>query len=120
MEDRDSVGLVAAFAVGAILGVGATLLLRPEPPLARRLARRLSASGKRLSRTAHRAAHGAGGAGEALTGAGREVLDQLRSELAELVGAAREQLAQEVYEQLRGGPHGARGGHRALRHRSRR
>lgn len=103
MERRDSVELVAAFAVGAILGVGATLLLGPQPALPRRIAGRLGDSGKRLSRRARRAA---GEAGEALTGAGRELLEQFRREMADAVSAAREQLAHDVYDQLRGRRHG--------------
>ncbi len=102
MEGRDSVELVAAFAVGAILGVGATLLLRPEPPLPRKLAARLGGSGTRLGRRARQATRAAGAAGETLTGAGRQLLEQFRGEMAEAVTAAREQLAQDVYDQLRG------------------
>ncbi len=115
MEDKESVALVAAFAVGAILGVGATLLLRREPSLPRRLVRRVGRSGQRLSRRARAAARGAGQAGESLSSAGRELLEQFRGEMADAVSAARVQLAQDVYEQLRG-----RGQHRRSHGRSRR
>ncbi len=109
MDDRDSVELVAAFAVGAILGVGATLLLRHEPALPHRLARRLGKSSQRLSRRARSAVRGAGDAGEALASVGREALHHFRGEVAEVVSAAREQLAQDVYDQLRGARREARG-----------
>ncbi len=117
MDDRDSVGLVAAFAVGAILGVGATLLLRAEPSLPRRLGKQLGRSGQRLGR---RARHAAGGAGEALAHAGRDALKQFRGEVEALVSAAREQLAQDVYDQLHGARREARGRHRHWGGRSRR
>ena len=109
MDRKDSVELVAAFAVGAILGVGATLLLRPAPVRRQRLAHSLGRTGRRLSRGARRAGHEAGQAGEALVGAGRELLEQFRGEMADAVRAAREQLAQDVYDQLRGARHGPRG-----------
>ncbi len=119
MDDRESVELVAAFAVGAILGVGATLLLRSEPSLPHRLTRRLEKSGRRLSRRAQAAGRGAGDAGEALASTGREVLHRFRGEVEELVSAAREQLAQDVYDQLRGARREARGERRRWHGRSR-
>ena len=116
MDEKDRVGLVVAFAVGAILGVGATLLLRPEPALPGRIARHIRKSGRKLSRGAHRAEE----MGGTLASAGREALDQFRGQVAELVSAAREQLAEDVYAQLRGARGEARARGRARRSRRQR
>ncbi len=106
MEEKDSVALIAAFAAGAILGVGATLLLRSEPALPALLLKRARHGRERLGRGARRAARGAGGAVESLSAVGHDALEQLRGELAEMVGTARDQLAEEIHAQLHAGKRG--------------
>lgn len=99
MDERDPVELAIAFAVGALVGVGATLLLRREEDLPERIARQVRRSRRSLERGARRA----GDAGEVVTRVGRKALQEFRDEMAHVVGAAREQLADEVYAQLRAG-----------------
>lgn len=111
MEPQENGQLVLAFAVGALVGAGAAFLLRssaPEPALARRLLRRARRSGGHWRERAGRAARGAEHAGSALGRASREVLDQFRGEVGEIVGAAREEIAREIHAQLRGGRKAAR------------
>jgi len=116
MDERDPVELVVAFAVGAILGVGATLLLRPEPALPARMVRRLRKSGRRLGSGARHAQE----LGGSLASAGRELLEQFRGEVADVVSSAREQLAEDVYAQLRGARREAHARGRAWRSRKHR
>jgi hypothetical protein len=116
MDERDPIELVVAFAVGAILGVGATLLLRQEPALPGRIAREVRRSGRTLKRGARRAEEVSG----SLASAGREVLEHFRGEVADVVSAAREQLAEDVYAQLRGARQEARTRGRAWRSRKHR
>ncbi len=104
MDERDPIELVVAFAVGAIVGVGATLLLRPEPALPGRIVRQVRRSGRKLGRGARRAEEVSG----SLVGSGRELLEHFRGEVADVVKAAREQLAEDVYAQLRGARREAR------------
>lgn len=101
MEDRDKIELLAVFAAGALIGVGATLLLRPgipEPVL-----ERLKHTGRELQRRARRTARDAEARGGKLARTSRRLLDDFRGEASEIVGAAREELARHVYSELRGG-----------------
>lgn len=121
MGQRDTVDFVTAFAVGAILGVGATLLLRPEPAApTSRLLRPLRPSSAKARNRARRAWREVGrrrgkarGAREELAAAGREVLAGFREELRDLVSAARDELIDAVDHQVREA-------RRAVRKRSRR
>lgn len=103
MDQKDRIELLAVFAIGAVAGAGAMLLLRPHPHIPERVLRQLQESRKRLGRGARRAAHEAERAGGSLASASRELLDQFRQEAAQVVASAREQLAEDVYAQLRGG-----------------
>ncbi len=118
MDEKDRSELVVAFVVGAVVGVGAAFLMRPAPApraLARRLVKRARHSGGELRERALRAARRSERAGSALSRVSRAVLDEFRDEVGEIVGAARRELAREVYAQLRGerGGRGARRGPRA-------
>ncbi len=106
MDEKDRSELILAFVGGAVLGVGVALLFRPAPSrraLARRIAQRARHSGEQWRDRAGRAGRRAEEAGSALARASHEVLDQFREEVGEIVGAAREELAREIYAQLRGG-----------------
>lgn len=124
MADRDTVDFVTAFAVGAILGVGATLLLRSEPPTAReRVVKELKPYGKRIRKGARRAwremGSGAGsamGAGEDLASAGRAVLSDFRDEIADIVSGARSELSRAMEHQVRDAQRALRKSARRLRH----
>lgn len=108
MLQRDAIDFAAAFAVGAVLGVGAALLLRPEPPTrAERILKDLEPYREKLRKSAHRARkgfrEGAGATaemGEALRGASRELLHDFREEIAEMIAAARNELALPVKDQV--------------------
>jgi len=105
MDDKDKGELIAAFAIGAVVGAGAAFLFRPAPSradVAHQLLGRARRSGGQWRERAGRARSRAEAAGNSLARASREVLDQFRDEVGEIVGAAREQLAHEVYAQLRG------------------
>src|SRR5690606_42039589 len=97
MAQHDARDFVAAFVVGAALGVGATLLLRPEPPTrARRLLRELDPYRKRLRKRVRRASRGLRGRGDVkdeVLAIGRDVLRDLPAEGDEMVGQARAGLA---------------------------
>ena len=111
MERKDNADLIIAFAAGAVLGAGVAFLFRPlrtDPVLARRLLTRARHSGGHLRERAGRA-------GSSLAHASHEVLEQFRDEVGEIVRGARQQLAREVYAQLRGGTHARGRGRRARR-----
>jgi gas vesicle protein len=120
MGGHDSSDFLSAFAIGAVLGVGTVLLLRPDAPNPRRtLAKRLkphARKGKRGRRSRIAAVRLEGGAEEYLTGgtraaaqlrpaaaapaletdeairAGRELLAEFRAEVNRILEEAREEL----------------------------
>ena len=100
MPRQDTTDFLTAFAVGTLLGVGATLLLRPAPRTAReRLARELKPYGKKMRRSAGKARRalreGADAtgevAGEAID-AGKELLSEFRDEVQRILASARDEL----------------------------
>lgn len=109
MADRDTTEFLTAFAIGAVLGVGATLLLRPQPPTGReRVARELRDYRKRAGKGAKRARQGfergLGAArergGEVLSG-GADVMESIRDEVADLVASAKDEIARAVEGQVK-------------------
>lgn len=104
MARQDNNDVLAAFAVGAVLGVGAALLLRPEKPnprkqLQKRLkphVRKLGKRGRRLRASARPALERARSAGASLQDdaiqAGRELLAEFRGEVQRILDEARDQL----------------------------
>ncbi|HEX8393632.1 MAG TPA: hypothetical protein VF665_14905 [Longimicrobium sp.] len=116
MRGHETSDFLSAFAIGAALGVGAVLLLRPDAPNPRRtLAKRLkphAKKGKRGRRSRIAAVRLEGGAEEYLTGggraaaqlrpaaldmddaisAGRELLAEFRAEVSRILVEAREEL----------------------------
>jgi gas vesicle protein len=86
MVRDDTTDLIAAFLIGATLGIGATLLLRPERETgARRLLREMGAAPARV-RT------GARDAGARFAEAGREAASLFRDEVSGVVDAARDEI----------------------------
>lgn len=110
MAREDTNDFLAAFGIGAVLGVGAALLLRPgSPDPRRRLVKRAKPHGKRLPRGAkqtRRAAREAYRAGAELPGEaiehGRELLHEFRAEVGRILEEARREL-----NEMGSGPEGA-------------
>lgn len=122
--NRDSTTeYVAAFAIGAIVGVAAALALAPDPPTRReRVMKELKPYHKKLRKRATKVRKQAGkqvsAAGEwrdELMAASRAVMADLREEVAELVADARTQIADAVDHQLDSAHSGLRRGTKRIR-----
>lgn len=108
MKNDQSSEYVVAFAVGTLLGVGAALLLAPDPPTRRekimkelkpyrkKLSKKTKSARKQVSRQASSAAD----YGDEMVTAARAVLQDLRDEVADLVADAREEISDAVDTQL--------------------
>ena len=103
MARQDNNDFLAAFAIGAVLGVGATLLLRPEKPNPRKqLQKRLKPHVRKLRKSAARSrkagrvvrAHPpeAVGMEDDAIRAGRELLAEFRGEVRRILDEARDEL----------------------------
>lgn len=105
MPRQDTVDFLTAFAVGTVLGIGATLLLQPQRTPRERVVRQLKPYRKQMRRSLEQVRSGVrqgSGATAELSGevitAGRELLGEFRSEVAEILSEARE----ELQEMMRG------------------
>ena len=124
MTKDSSSEFVMAFAVGAMLGIGAALLLAPDPPTRReKLMKELKPYRKKLKkRTASarkgvgRRASAAADMGDELMEAGRAVARDLREEVADLVAQARSEIASTVEDQLEAAQDALRKGAKRIRH----
>jgi gas vesicle protein len=111
MARQDSNDFLAAFGIGAVLGIGAALLLRPEKPnprkqLQKRLkphVRKLGKSAARTRKAARVAAREAGTTTDDVIHAGRELLAEFRGEVTRILDEAREELRELAQEQARNG-----------------
>jgi len=101
MARQDTTEFLAAFAVGAVLGIGTTLLLKPAPKTAKeRLMRELKPYRKKMRKSAGQVARGLH-RGRAATGevaddaidAGRELMAEFRDEVRRIVAEAKNELA---------------------------
>lgn len=99
MPRQDTMDFLTAFAVGTVLGIGATLLLQPERTPRERLVRQLKPYKKKLRRSYTNArsavregSHATGDMTTELIGAGRELLGEFRDEVAEILTEARSEL----------------------------
>ncbi len=108
MPRQDTVDFLTAFAVGTVLGIGATLLLQPQRTPRERVLRQWKPYRKKMRRSYGHArdawrvgADATGGLAGELATAGREVLGEFRSEVAKIVGEARKDLRQTVQEQMK-------------------
>lgn len=110
MPRQDTVDFLTAFAVGTVLGIGATLLLQPEKPSPRqRIVKQLKPYRRRLERSYGQVRGGVregAGATSDLTGevitAGRELISEFREEVAQILGDARNDLQELAQGQVRG------------------
>ena len=109
MRDTDSVDLFTAFAIGAMIGVGATLLLRPDPPTAgeqifkrfKPVAKRARKAAHRVSRRAERGLEQSRAAGREIGNAGKYIYEELRDQIDEIISSARSELSDSARKQLK-------------------
>jgi gas vesicle protein len=99
MARNDTTDFLAAFAVGTVLGIGATLLLRPEPSPRERIVRQLKPYRRELKRGYRQVRGGLGRQAEAtgdftgeLIDAGKELLGEFRKEVSDILSDARGEL----------------------------
>jgi gas vesicle protein len=107
-RETDSVDLFTAFAIGAMIGVGATLLLRPDQPTTgERIMKRFEPITKNAQKAARRARREYGRslalsqkATRNLGQAGKDVLDDFRSQVEEILTDARDELTSSARQQV--------------------
>lgn len=106
MPRQDTVDFLTAFAVGTVLGIGATLLLQPERTPKQRVLRQMKPYKKQMRRSYSQVRGGLRNGraatgemtGEAIT-AGRELLGEFRTEVSDILRDAREELQELVRAQ---------------------
>jgi len=108
MPREDTVDFIAAFVVGTVLGVGATLLLQPERTPKERVIRQLKPYRRQMRRSLEKTRQGlregadaTGELGGEVISAGRELIGEFRSEVAKILGEARGELREMVEDQLK-------------------
>jgi gas vesicle protein len=121
MPRKDTTEFLAAFAVGTVLGIGATLLLRPERTPRERLARQMKPHGRKLRRSASQirgaAREGRDAAGDftgELVEAGKELLGEFRKEVAQILADARDEVSGMARDRADGARKAARRASRKL------
>lgn len=123
MKNDQSGEYVIAFAVGTLLGVGAALLLAPEPPTRREkimkelkpYSKKLRKKTKKARKQVSRQASSAADYGDELVATGRAVLQDLREEVADMVADAREEIADAVDTQLSSAQRALKKGRKRIR-----
>lgn len=108
MPRQDTVDFLTAFAVGTVLGIGATLLLQPERTPKQRVLKQLKPYKKQMRRSYKQVRAGLSGGSEAtgeltseVINAGQELMGEFRTEVAQILGQAREELQEMVKEQAK-------------------
>lgn len=106
MRQEDTTEYLAAFVVGAVVGIGAALLAASRPTTRReRIIKELKPYTKKLARGAARARRAVGaeppGRAEKMVTMSRAVVDDMREEVAAMVAEARADIADSVADQLR-------------------
>lgn len=115
-NERDNVDIWTAVAIGAVVGIGAALIVRAKQEdetadLLRRLQpmrKKARKAAKSLRREVGRTAHRAGDATEDFVSASREVLDDLRQGAAEIVRNTRDELQKAARESVKDARRAAR------------
>ena len=108
MPRQDTVDFLTAFAVGTVLGIGATLLLQPERTPKQRVLRQVKPFKKQIRRS-YSQVRGGVRSGRAATGemtteaitAGRELLGEFRTEVSDILREAREELQELIQAQAK-------------------
>ena len=104
MSRQDTTDFLTAFAVGAVLGAGATLLFRTQPVTAKeRLLRELKPHRKkigpgRVARGVRRGRAAAADLADDAIDTGRELLSEFRDEVKRIVEDARDELVEALEE----------------------
>jgi gas vesicle protein len=108
MPRQDTVDFLTAFAVGTVLGVGATLLLQPDRSPRTRVVRQLKPYRKQIRDSYKNVSRGIKSGSDATSeltseviGAGRELLSEFRSEVADILEQARSEFGEIVSEQAK-------------------
>jgi gas vesicle protein len=108
MPRQDTVDFLTAFAVGTVLGVGATLLLQPDRSPREKVLRKLKPYRKQMRRSYQEVAKGVRAGSNATSditseviGAGRELLGEFREEVADILQQARAELRDLVEDQVK-------------------
>lgn len=121
MPRQDTVDFLTAFAVGTVLGIGATLLLQPERTAKQRVIRQLKPYRKQMQKGYKQVRKGVrhgGGATADMTGeiitAGRELLGEFREEVSDILSEAREELQGLMEDRARGVKRGVKQTRRKL------
>lgn len=115
MTERDNTDVWTALAIGAVVGIGATLLMRAQQddtsdivkrlrPMQRAGKKVVKAAGKRVVR----GMRSARGSGEELMSAGRDVLDELQEGARDIVHETRSELRKAAREAIREAQRAAR------------
>ena len=105
MPRQDTVDFLTAFAVGTVLGIGATLLLQPEETRREKVVRKLKPYRKQMEKSYGKLAKNVRARTDATSdltadviGAGRELLSDFREEVSEILEQARAELKDLVEE----------------------
>ncbi|HEX6926362.1 MAG TPA: hypothetical protein VF167_13155 [Longimicrobiaceae bacterium] len=108
MARQDTVDFLTAFAVGTVLGIGATLLLTPERTPKQRIIRQLKPYRKQMRKSYVRArdavregSQATGDLTAEVVSAGKELLGEFRHEVAGILDDARKELREMVQEQVK-------------------
>ena len=115
MTERDNTDVWTALAIGAVVGIGATLLIRAQQddssdivkklrPMQREAKKVMKSAGKRVVR----GMRSARGSGEDFMSAGRDVLDELQEGARDIVHETRSELRKAAREAVREAQRAAR------------
>jgi gas vesicle protein len=115
MPRQDTVDFLTAFAVGTVIGIGATLLLQPDRSPRTRIVRQIKPYRKQLRKSYKDVSRGFRSGSDAtseltseIIGAGRELLGEFRAEVADILEQARSELGDIVSQQVDNARKGAR------------
>ncbi|HUF49446.1 MAG TPA: hypothetical protein VMN60_01350 [Longimicrobiales bacterium] len=113
MTERDNTDVWTAVAIGAVVGIGATLLLRAQQhddtheiikrlrPLRRRAQQAAQYASRELGGRVMRGVRAAGDTGEDVMSVGRDLLEELQDGAREIVREARSELRKAAKQSLR-------------------
>jgi gas vesicle protein len=108
MPRQDTVDFLTAFAVGTVLGIGATLLLQPDRSPRNRVARQIKPYRKQMRKSYSHLSRGLREGSDAtsdltaeVVGAGRELLGEFKSEVGDILEQARAELREIVEDQVK-------------------